>query len=412
MKISAVTGMKDILPTESSRWEEVEKKARQFFQTYGYQEIRTPLVEGRELFVRTVGQTTDVVAKQMYVFEDQNGKALCLRPEATASVVRAYVEAALYSREPIAKLYYLGPMFRYERPQKGRQRQFYQIGAELIGVQEALADAELILMLLGFLEGLKVGELSVVINSLGCSECRPAYQKTLQGFLKNKQGALCEDCQKRSERNPLRVLDCKKEKCRQLFDDVPLIHDYWCAPCLKHYEEVCGLLRVAQVSFQEDRKIVRGLDYYCRTAFEVTSKKLGAQDAVAAGGRYDGLVKDLGGPDLAGVGFAIGMERLMLLAGEAMKVQTTPPIFFALLGFEAQRKVVPLLQELRGKGIVVEAGFSGSLKSQMRRAGKMKAERVVILGDEEVKKEIAVVKSMATGEQKEIPLDRLVGHLS
>ena len=313
MKIEAIKGMSDVLPPESENWQTVEQLAREVFRTYDFQEIRTPIVEPTELFVRSVGETTDVVQKEMYTFKDRKGLSLTLRPEGTASVVRAYIQASLSSKDPIAKLYYFGPMYRYEQPQKGRKREFYQIGVELLGAETPLADAEVLMLLEQLFLKVGVTDTNLEINSLGCKNCRPDYIKAIQKFLKGKLNKFCDDCQKRSQKNPLRILDCKKEGCRKLTEDIPLVSDFWCVECHQHFREVRGLLLAGHVKFKENPRIVRGLDYYCRTTFEVLSDRLGAQNAVAAGGRYDGLVKDLGGPDVPGVGFAIGMERLMML---------------------------------------------------------------------------------------------------
>lgn len=404
--------MSDLLPPESESWQRVEAFARKIFATYGFKEIRTPVVEPTELFVRSVGETSAIVEKEMYTFEDRKGTSLTLRPEGTAPVVRAYIEAGLHAKESIAKLSYFGAMFRYEQPQKGRSRQFYQIGAELIGAESSLADAELLMMLQQLFTSLKIEDTRLEINSIGCFECRPKYLEALNQFLKGTSAKLCEECKKRIVRNPLRVLDCKKEACRKMTEDIPLMNDFWCEPCHQHYREVRGLLLAGHVKFKENPRIVRGLDYYCRTAFEVLCDRLGAQNAVAAGGRYDGLVKDLGGPDIPGVGFAIGMERLMLLEPSTMEQGPSKLIYFALLGNEAQQKSLSLIQELRAKGLVVECSYGGSLKSQMRRADKLAAQHVVILGENELAKGIAVVKEMTTGKQQEVLLGRLVDQLS
>ncbi len=411
VKITAIKGMSDILPPESQVWEEVESKARGLFRTYGFHEVRTPIVESKNLFVRSVGATSAIVEKEMYDFEDKKGLALALRPEGTAPVVRAYIEAGLPAKDPVAKLCYFGPMFRYEAPQKGRARQFYQIGAELIGAEAPLADAELLILLDHFFRTIGIEDRRLEINSLGCKECRPKYLAAIDIFLKDKIKQFCDDCQRRAKKNPLRVLDCKKAACQELGEGIPLINDFWCGPCEQHYREVLGLLVAGHVSFKENPRIVRGLDYYCRTAFEVLSQGLGAQDALAAGGRYDGLVKDLGGPDIPGVGFAIGMERLMLLLDNGQRTTDNGQknlIYFVLLGNEAQQKTLSVIQELRGKGVTVECGYGGSLKSQLRRADKLKAERVVIVGENEVKNNTAMLKEMGTGQQQEVLLGRLV----
>ena len=406
-KIAAIKGMSDLLPPESESWNRVERLARRLFHTFGFREVRTPVVEPTQLFVRSVGESSAIVEKEMYTFEDRKGGSLTLRPEGTAPVVRAYIESGMAAKDPIAKLCYFGPMFRYEQPQKGRSRQFYQIGAELLGADAPSADAELLLMLHTFFEKLGIHDCRLEINSLGCDACRPGYLEKITTFLKNKGGPLCDECQKRIKKNPLRALDCKKEPCKALTSDAPLISDSWCEACHKHYRAVLGLLLAAGVRTQENPRIVRGLDYYCRTTFEMLCDRLGSQNAVAAGGRYDGLVRDLGGPPAPGIGFAIGMERLMLLAPKIAEIKPEKTIFFALLGEEATRKAMPVMTELRNKGLKIEMAYSGSLKSQMRRADKLKAGQVVILGDEEVAKGIAILKNMETGEQKEVFLNRL-----
>ena len=414
MKITAIKGMSDILPPESSVWRGVEEKARQIFDSFGFEEIRTPIVEPTELFVRSVGETSAIVEKEMYTFEDKKGVSLTLRPEGTAPVVRAYIENGLQAKYPVAKLCYFGPMFRYEQPQKGRSRQFFQIGAELLGAESPMADAEMLILLKNIFSGLGIEDVRFEINSLGCAACRPKYLEAIHGFMKGKEKKFCDDCQKRAKKNPLRILDCKKEPCRELTEAVSTISDFWCEACRKHYREVRGLLLAGHVPFKENTRIVRGLDYYCRTAFEVLCDRLGAQNAVAAGGRYDGLVKDLGGPDIPGVGFAIGMERLTLLAPLIHDSRPTihEPMFFALLGSEAEQAALSVIQELREKSLRVESAYGGSLKSQLRRADKLKAKWVVILGENEVKKGVAIVKNMHDGKQNEILMGRLVGELS
>lgn len=415
MKITAIKGMSDILPPDSLLWREVEEKARKIFDTYGFEEIRTPIVEPTELFIRSVGETSAIVEKEMYTFEDKKGVSLTLRPEGTAPVVRAYIESGLHAKDPIAKLYYFGPMFRYEQPQKGRSRQFFQIGAELLGAESSLADAEMLILLNQLFQGLCIHDARFEINSLGCKTCRPKYLDAIHHFLKGKEKKFCDDCQKRAKKNPLRILDCKKEECRTLTEAAPMIGDYWCEACSQHYREVRGLLLAGHVKFKENPRIVRGLDYYCRTAFEVLCDRLGAQNAVAAGGRFDGLVKDLGGPDIPGIGFAIGMERLMLLLDRGPRTEDRglkAKTYFALLGNEAQQAALSIMEELRAKGSRVESAYGGSLKSQLRRADKLGAKWVVILGENEVQKGIAIIKNMKDGTQKEVLMGRLVEELT
>ncbi|HSK30294.1 MAG TPA: histidine--tRNA ligase, partial [Candidatus Limnocylindria bacterium] len=318
MKITSIKGFADILPGEVELWQAVEETARRVFGAYNYAEIRIPVLEKTELFRRSIGETTDIVEKEMYTFEDRDGRSgdvadgtkLTLRPEGTAGVVRAYVESEMYKVEPMRKLYYMGPMFRRERPQKGRMRQFHQIGAEALGRGDAFIDAELLLLLGDFFGALGLTEPSLQINSLGCSECRPKYRETLLAFLREHYAELCGNCQRRIERNPLRALDCKVPSCIAATQRAPSILDSLCAACSEHFATVQRLLRETGVTFALNPRMVRGLDYYCRTTFEWTTTQLGSQSAVAAGGRYDGLVEQLGGPPIPGVGFALGVERL------------------------------------------------------------------------------------------------------
>ncbi|HET8563101.1 MAG TPA: histidine--tRNA ligase, partial [Candidatus Binatia bacterium] len=310
MKISAIKGFSDVLPGEVEVWQSIEEKARAVFACYHFSEIRIPVLEKTELFSRSIGETTDIVEKEMYTFADQDAKGslLTLRPEGTAGVVRSYIETEMFKTEPVRKLYYMGPMFRRERPQKGRQRQFHQIGAEVLGRGDPFVDAEILLLLHDFLSALELRGLTLQLNSLGDVECRPQYRQKLLEFLRAREQALCANCRRRMERNPLRVLDCKEPGCIEATQGAPSILDHLCAACREHFDAVQRLLHETNVDYVLNPRLVRGLDYYCRTTFEWTTAQLGSQNAVAAGGRYDGLVKDLGGPSLPGVGFAIGME--------------------------------------------------------------------------------------------------------
>jgi histidyl-tRNA synthetase len=411
-KFTAVKGMEDIMPPASNIWQDIETKARRIFGRYGYGEIRTPILEYSELFCRGVGETTAIVEKEMYSFEDRGGDSLSLRPEGTASVVRAYIESGASSQDPIAGYYYMGPMFRRERPQKGRQRQFYQIGCELLGAISPLADVEVIAMNAHFLEEAGLGDISIEINSLGCPQCRPCYNEALLKYLHSCKAKLCVDCVRRVERNPLRVFDCKNIECHNLLGKAPLIPDYWCDECKAHFGSVKRELVLIGIKYIENPRIVRGLDYYMRTAFEFTTTKLGAQNAVAAGGRYDGLVKSFGGPDVAGVGCALGVERLLLLLKKSEEeVKREDMIFFAALGDKAQERIFPVIQALRKNGVRVEWDYTDrSLKAQMRRANKQNAHSVVIFGEEEMKKGEAQIKDMLTGEQRTVSLNYLVNH--
>lgn len=407
----SVKGMVDVMPPQSLLWQKVEAVARRVFDSYGYREIRTPIVEATELFRRGVGETSAVVEKEMYTFTDQGGDSLTLRPEGTASVVRAYIESGACVAEPIARYYYMGPMFRRERPQKGRQRQFYQIGCELLGVESPLSDAEVIAMTAHFLEEVEVESVELEINSIGCAECRPSFDNALSLFFRNCD-ELCEDCMRRLARNPIRILDCKQRKCQELVRRAPVISAHWCETCREHFSSVQVALKLLDVPFVINEKIVRGLDYYMRTAFEFTTGKLGAQSAVVGGGRYDGLVAALGGPDIAGVGFALGIERLiMLLEAQQKGKEPSDIVFFAVLGNLARDAVLPIIQTLRRDGVCVEWDYAArSLKAQMRRAGRIGAETVVIIGDDEITKGHAIVRDMRAGAQREVRISDLPMH--
>jgi histidyl-tRNA synthetase len=403
--------MKDILPPETSRWQWVETKARQTFERYGYGEIRLPVLEKTELFARSIGSDTDIVAKEMYTFTDRRGDSLTLRPEATAQVVRACLENGLMKAPGVKKLYLMGPMFRYERPQKGRYRQFHQINCEALGSDAPELDAEVILMLLDLLGQLSIKDLRLLINSLGCPECTVDFKARLVLYLGAQEG-WCDDCRRRRDSNPLRVLDCKSQHCQTLLVGSPTMEDSLCEDCSRHYKRVLSLLAGAGVAYEKKPHLVRGLDYYTRTAFEVTAAGLGAQDSVAGGGRYNGLARELGGTDLPGLGFAIGEDRLMeVLPPEAGPAEPAM-IFLAALGEGAKDRSFFLLQEIRAQGLPAAMDFEGrSLKSQMSLADRLGAAFVVILGDKELAAGTAVVRRMATGEQESIPLNQMAAAL-
>ncbi|MFQ5901672.1 MAG: histidine--tRNA ligase [Thermodesulfobacteriota bacterium] len=406
--LRSIRGFNDLLPEESQKWQFIEKEARSLFDIYGFSEIRLPIVEKTELFTRSIGECTDIVEKEMYTFSDRKGESLTLRPEGTASVVRAYIQHGFYNQDPIAKLYYMGPMFRYERPQKGRTRQFYQIGAEVFGVADPSLDAEVLDMLMLLFKRLEIEELDLQINSLGCDKCRPGYKEALSSYLKGNLSILCNDCQRRFTTNPLRVLDCKREECNEIVTNAPVIEAFLCSPCAEHFEGVKGSLKLLQVPFKVNPRMVRGLDYYTNTAFEILSGGLGAQNAVVAGGRYDRLVKDLGGPDVAGFGFAFGMERVaLLLSKKELELTTNSPFLFLVsIGEDAYRECYKLLKELRDADIHAEMGYGGkSLKSHMRRADKLKVEYVMILGEEELARKEVTLKNMKKSTQERIKLD-------
>ncbi len=422
MKITSIKGFSDILPAEVELWQAVESAAHQIFRAYNFAEIRIPILEKTELFSRSIGETTDIVEKEMYTFEDRDSRStelaesmkLTLRPEGTAGVVRAYIEAEMFKTEPVRKLYYMGPMFRRERPQKGRMRQFHQIGAEAIGRGDPLIDAEILLLLNDFFHALDLTEPALQINSLGCSDCRPRYREVLLAFLRERRNELCNNCQRRIERNPLRALDCKEPGCIRATQDAPSILDWLCEACRDHFATVQRLLNATGVSFKLNSRMVRGLDYYCRTTFEWTTAMLGSQSAVAAGGRYDGLVQDLGGPAIPGVGFALGVERLtMLLKMQERPTAGGPAIYFAWVGENARDWAFPVVHRLRQKGLAVEMeGEARSLKSQMRRADKLKAVSVLIVGDDELNKGAVAVRDMASKQQEVIKLDELEDRLT
>jgi histidyl-tRNA synthetase len=406
----AVRGVKDVLPTDSPLWRYVEATAADVFELYNFQEIRIPVFEKTEVFQRSIGETSDIVEKEMYTFTDRGGESLTLRPEGTASVVRAYIEHKMYNPPGVTKLYYGGPMFRAERPQAGRFRQFHQIGAEVLGTSDPAVDAELILMLMDFFTELKVPGLKVALNSLGCPACRPGYRAALLSFLKERATALCEACLSRIDRNPLRALDCKVPSCKEAVVDAPTIDQSLCGDCRDHFEKVRLPLLDLEVPVQVDNRLVRGLDYYSRTAFEVTSDALGAQSSVAGGGRYDTLVEEFGGPPTPAIGFAVGMERLISLIDPdtADIAPDLPDVFMVLMTDEARMRAFELAHRLRSYGYRVERAFeAASMKSQMRKADKSRARFVVILGEEEMLSGLATVKDMASGEQRKIPLGEL-----
>jgi histidyl-tRNA synthetase len=405
LEVTAVRGFKDILPDEIGKWQFVEATVRQVFESYGFSEMRIPILEKTELFARGIGEATDIVEKEMYTFSDRSGTSLTLRPEATASMVRALVETGLYAREPVAKLYVMGPMFRYERPQKGRFRQFNQIDAEVFGVEDPMVDAEVMVMLIHFLQEVGLRRLELQVNSLGCRTCRPSYHRDLKEFLMEHEGAFCLDCRRRIHTNPLRIFDCKVESCKEIMTRAPLITDSLGPECQDHFDAVLSYLKALKIFYRVNPKMVRGLDYYVRTAFEVVSRDLGAQNAVAGGGRYDGLSADLGGPEIPGIGFAIGMERLISLLPPDVWTRKAVSLFVATIGEKPQAKGFAIANALRLKGLRVETGYERkSLKSQMRRADKLVCRYVLILGEEELEKGKAVLRDMTAKSQEELDL--------
>jgi histidyl-tRNA synthetase len=405
--ITAVKGFKDILPEETVLWQFVEAKARDIFASFGFREIRIPILEKTDLFKRGIGEATDIVEKEMYTFLDRGEEYLTLRPEATASVIRAYLEHHLYAADPIAKLYTIGPMFRRERPQRGRYRQFHQIDVELLGLDDPRADAEIILMLIHLLKSVGLPEPGLEINSLGCLSCRPSFRKAITDFLKGREDRLCGDCQRRLQTNPLRVFDCKNEPCSAIIADAPQLPDFICQGCRDHFVKVQESLHAFDLSFRINPRMVRGLDYYTKTTFEVTTDYLGAQNAIVGGGRYDGLVKELGGPDIPGIGFAIGCERLLAMIPKINESGVSAPeLFIAALGEEAQQLAFRLCNHFRMQGIQAEMDYLGrSLKNQMKRAGKLQCGHTLILGEREIREGRAEMRNMRQGLQETISLD-------
>jgi histidyl-tRNA synthetase len=408
--IQAVKGMNDILPDQIEWWQKSEAIAREVLENFGYRETRTPAMEKLELFARSIGESTDIVEKEMYAFEDRKGDWLALRPEATASMVRAFIQHNL-NADPLARKFYtIGPMFRRERPQKGRYRQFHQIDAEAFGVDDPMLDAEMMFMLRLILERMGLSGVMLNVNSLGCPECRKGYREELRGYLEAHWESLCPDCQRRRNLNPLRVFDCKVDRCQSLLDDAPVLLNFICGGCREHFEEVKAYLDQLETKYVVNPRMVRGLDYYMRTTFEIITDRLGAQNAVGGGGRYNGLVRDLGGPEIPGIGFAIGMERLiLLLQQEKEAVRRSPLVFLAALGDSARRRGFLLVQELRGLGIETELDYEGrSLKSQMRRADKLGVRLVLILGEEEMNRGEIQLRDMAGKSQNLLPLSSAV----
>jgi len=409
MAIKAVRGMNDILSPEVKNWRYLEETSRRLLQAYGYSEIRTPIVEDTSLFIRSVGRATDIVSKEMYSFRDSKGRNLSLRPEETAPVIRAYVEHSLNKKFGFSKFYYIGPMFRSERPQAGRSRQFHQIGTEAIGSYSPYLDCETIILLVDIFSALKLTGYLIRLNSVGCKACRIKFKKILKNTLSRHINLLCRDCQRKLTTNVFRILDCKKQGCQMVIRRMPVILDYLCRECRGHFENVKQILDGAGISYQIDPYLVRGLDYYTKTVFELVHPSLGSQNALAAGGRYDSLVNELGGPSLGACGMSIGMERvLMTLVSLNKKIPALKEesIYLVTIGEKAYREGYKILRDLRKQNIRTHIDYEGkSLKSQLRRAGSLNCRYVVILGENELKKEVAILKEMKTGRQVEIGID-------
>ena len=410
-KIQTIKGFADLFAPQSRLYAFMEDAARRVFGSYGYHELRIPLMEYTELFQRSIGAETDVVQKEMYTFPDRKGRSLTLRPEATAGVMRAYIEHNCHTRESVSKFFTFGPMFRYERPQKGRMRQFHQLNCECLGAHEPQMDAEVLLMLMFFLKELGFEELQPEINTLGCRGCRSIYRQTLASFLRRIDPAtLCEDCRRRMETNPMRLLDCKAPSCKEQVEDAPRIRDHACAECAAHFAAVLKILDMRKIPYVINPNLVRGLDYYTRTTFEVVSADIGAQGSVVGGGRYDGLVRQLGGPDVPGIGFACGMERLalMLESKPVGQAQPRPDFYFAVLAPEAADTALLAAQNLRESRLSGEMSFeSKSLKSQLKQASRTGAEYCLFMGENELAAQNVAIKHMDSGGQVSIPLSTL-----
>ncbi len=407
MAIKAPRGTRDLLPEESYKWHYVEDMFRRICAQFGYKEIRTPIFENTELFQRGVGDTTDVVQKEMYTFEDRGGRSITLKPEVTAPVVRAYIEHRLYADIQPVKAYYATPCFRYERPQSGRLRAFHQFGIEVIGSYYASADADVISLAMLFFERLGLRDLELRINSVGCPKCRRIYGEKLREFLKGRLPNLCETCNTRYHTNPMRIIDCKEERCKAAIEGVPLMLDYVCNECKEHFINLKEHLKNMDLEYIVDPTIVRGLDYYTKTAFEIISKDIGSQNTVCGGGRYDGLAEECGGPATPGVGFGLGIERLLLtMENQGISIQKDEgfDIYVANVGDRALQRAVRMVHQLRTIGIAAEYDhMKRSLKAQMKYAHRIGAKFTIVLGDDELNKGTAVLKDMYA--DKEIPID-------
>ena len=412
MQFKAPRGTYDIMPEDINKWHYMERIIRQTAETFGYAEIRTPIFEQTELFERGVGDTTDVVSKEMYTFQDRSNRSLTLRPENTASCVRAFVEHSAAGGILPVKWYYMGPMFRYDRPQAGRYRQFHQFGVESFGSNNPALDAEVIGLVLEILANLGLTEYELHINSVGCPQCREVYRQKLIDHIRPYKDRLCTDCQTRYEKNPLRVLDCKVASCQAAIAGFPNIYDYLCPDCSTHYSRLCSLLTDAGISFIHDNQLVRGLDYYTNTAFEIMIPLTGAQSAVAGGGRYNGLVKECGGPDMPGIGFAMGMERILLAMASIENDKINDKrldVFLALMDQKYEPEAIRFLNQLRRAGIKSDRDYNHrSAKAQMKYADKMGARIVLLLGEDEISRGVITIRDMNSRQQCEATSAELI----
>ena len=412
MLTNAPRGTKDILPEQIGNWLYVENKIRTICQNYGYEEIRTPVFEHTELFQRGIGEGTDVVDKEMYTFTDRGGRSITLRPENTASVVRAYLQNKLYAAGNLVKLFYIGSMFRYDRPQAGRLREFHQFGIEALGEQNPAVDAEIILLAWDFLKSLGLDDLKLKINTVGCPKCRPVYRQKLQHYFSENIEELCDDCKHRLLKNPMRILDCKVDSGKEFVEDAPKIETCLCDECREHFATVQKYLTAAGVNFEIDPRLVRGLDYYTKTAFEIQYLPLGAQSAVAGGGRYDGLIEEIGGSPTPGIGFAAGIERILIALEKqtVLQAEKVPLDAFIVAADEnAELYAFNLLTNLRRKNISANMDFAKrSMKAQMKQASKSGAKFAVILGEDEIRSNMVTFKNLETSDQELIPVEKIL----
>ncbi len=404
-QVAAIKGTKDILPLEARKWQHVETVIKSYCERYGYREIRTPVFEATELFQKGTGETSDIVMKEMYSFVDKGGRSLSLRPEYTPSIVRAIIEHRLYLQPQPMRYYYIGPMFRYDKPQKGRYRQFHQLDIEVFGEKDAAVDAEIVEMASSLLSQLKVKGTDILVNSVGCRKCRPGYHKELRHQAELARDSLCPDCQRKISTNPLRIFDCKEDSCRKISQGFPKITDFLCRDCDEHFKIFCSYLDLFGLKYEVESRLVRGLDYYTKTTFEIVSTELGAQDAILGGGRYDDMIKDFGGPDICGIGFALGVERLLSLVPEEKEPENI--VYLVCLGEEAKKEGMLLAQYFHKENIECLLEYkSRNMSKQMSRANKIGAAWVLIIGEDEIKKKRFQLKNMSSGEQKEVTREK------
>ncbi len=413
--INVPKGTKDVLPKDSYKWQFIESTAREVAKTFGASEIRTPTFEHTEVFLRGVGETTDIVNKEMYTFLDKGGRSVTLKPEGTAGVARAFVENGMHSQVLPAKLFYITQCFRYERPQAGRLREFHQFGIEFLGATDANVDAETILFAKTFLDKVGIKNVTLYLNSIGCKDCRKKYEEALKEYLNQNIDGMCELCKERLNKNPLRILDCKNDDCKKITANAPKILDYICDDCSTHFNKVQKLLTLAGVEYKINANIVRGLDYYTRTVFEFVSENIGAQGTVCGGGRYDGLIKQLGGQDVSGIGFAVGIERILMLLenlGVEIENPNTVEYYVAPMGESEAEKAFELVTAMRNSGIIADFDHMGrGIKAQFKYADKIGAKKVIVIGSEELASGNVKIKNMADGSEELANIDDMIEKL-